>query len=138
MTHVAFDSDKIGWGDYLRQQQIGEGKILAGREEIQPDYFEGTRYMRGYGIRDALSSVGRFLLPIASNIMESAKGEATQTLGRIGADVVQGKPILETVREQGKTGLKNVGTKMQQCGKGRISRARPLNNRKRKRDYLDL
>ena len=111
MTHVFFDSDKLNWNDYIRQQQVGEGKILAGREEIDPNFFEGTRYMRGYGIRNALGSIGRFLLPIASSLMETAKGESQPTLGRIGSDVVQGKPILDIIREQGVAGLKNIGSK---------------------------
>ena len=86
MTHVSFDSDNINWGDYIRQQQIGEGKVMSSRDDIDNKYFEGLRYMRGYGIKDALTSVGRFLLPIASNLMETAKGEAQQTLGRVTTD----------------------------------------------------
>lgn len=161
MTHTFIDTDKINWGDYIRQQQRGEGKVMDGRDDIDKDdnYFEGVRYMRGYGIRDALSSVGRFLLPIASNLMESAKGEAKEAMGRIGADVMEGKPILETIKEQGKAGLKNIGTKVQQYGKGRkrrrrikligeisgeqksepiISGPQPLFKKRRRKDYLDL
>ena len=122
MTHVSFDSDNINWGDYIRQQQIGEGKVMSSRDDIDNKYFEGLRYMRGYGIKDALTSVGRFLLPIASNLMETAKGEAQQTLGRVTTDWTQGKPLVESVRKHGQMGLKNIGQKVQQCGKGRKKR----------------
>jgi hypothetical protein len=126
MTHVAFNSDIINWSNYIRQQQIGEGlgagHVMNSRDDLDNKYFEGMRYMRGYGIKDALTSVGRFLLPIASNLMETAKGEAQQALGNVTNDWVQGKPLLESVKEQGKKGLKNIGQKVQQCGKGRKKR----------------
>ena len=167
MTHIIFDSDKINWGNYIKQQQVGEGKIMSNRDDVDssekdPNYFEGVRYMRGYGIKDALTSVGRFLLPIASNLMESAKGEAQQTLGRIGSEVMQGAPILETVKEQGKKGLRNISKKVQQCGKGNRKKNRrqiikksikilgeqladpvasgpsPIPKRQRRKDYLDI
>jgi hypothetical protein len=176
MTHVFFDSDKINWSPYLSSQQVGQGYRMSGRGNLEDDgnkeFFKGLRYVRGYGlgssIRGALGSVGRFLLPIASNIMETATKEGNSTLGRIGADLVMGKPVVESVREQATKGLSNIGQKIQQCGKGkkrsprkiktRLNRdsAYEVNNnqmgepyfsnaqieaskkRKRRRDYLDL
>ena len=159
MTHIIFDSDKINWDDYIRQQQVGEGKIMSSREEIgdPTKYFEGSKYMRGYGIKNALTSVGRFLLPIASNLMEAAKNEAQQTVGRTVGDWVQGKPFVQSFKEHGKEGLKNIGTKVQQCGKGRLRQkknigrptslgdlnsepviSKPIPKRRRKKDYLDM
>jgi hypothetical protein len=126
MTHVFFDSDQMDWEPYLRQQQMGQGKMMGGRED---HVFRGIRYMRGYGMKSALSSIGRFLLPIASNLMESAKQEASSTLGRIGADMAQGQqPIGETIKQHISAAAQNMGARLQQCGKGK---------RKRK-DYLDI
>lgn len=101
---------------------------MGGREDPQ-HLFRGIRYMRGYGMKSALSSIGRFLLPIASNLMESAKQEASSTLGRIGADMAQGQqPIGETIKQHISAAAQNMGARLQQCGKGK---------RKRK-DYLDI
>lgn len=172
MTHVFFDSDTVDWSAYLRQQQRGEGVMMGGRvDELDPDkpspVFRGTKYMRGYGVKGALSSIGRFLLPVARNLMESAKDEASLTLGRIGADMARGKPIGQTFKQHALTGVQNLGTRVQQCGKGKkpnkkkqilkglslaeisgdqvsdpiVSGPNPLpptRKRNRKKDYLDL
>jgi hypothetical protein len=57
MTHVIFYSDNINWEDYIWQQQIGEGRgsgqVMSSRDDLDNKYFEGLRYMRGYGIKDA-------------------------------------------------------------------------------------
>lgn len=159
MTHVFFDSDQIDWAPYLRQQQVGQGQMMGGRDDLDPPLFRGTPYMRGYGVKSTLSSIGRFLLPIASNLMHSAKEEATNTLGRIGADMTEGKPLVETLKRHAGTAAQNMGTRIQQCGKGRrkkiikqlalsditgdepiVSGPNPIPRRARgkRRDYLDL
>jgi hypothetical protein len=160
MTHVYFDSDKIDWSPYFRQQQMGQGSsMLGGRNELDPEtgqYFKGIKYMRGSGIKDTLKSVGRFLLPIASNIMEAAKGEAKSAIGRIGTDIAEGRPITESFQDQGNVGLMSMRTKLQNClkqkGDGRKKKlkqisfaAEPLREqgnwrraRNRRRDYLDI
>jgi hypothetical protein len=124
MTHVYFDSDQIDWGPYLKQQQVGQGQMMGGRNdaiesEMPTPVFRGTKYMRGYGVKGAISSIGRFLLPIANNLLNSAKDEASLTLGRIGADMARGKPITETVKEHAQAAAQNFGTRLQQCGKGK-------------------
>jgi len=169
MTHIYFDSDSIDWGPYLRQQQVGEGLMMGGRNEMDKNQiYRGIRYMRGYGIGSTISSIGRFLLPIAKNVMDSAKGEATAALGRVHSDIIDGKPLGEVLKRQGKTAIRNLGDKLQQCGKGKRSKRKigkhvnsnnipigenidnpitsgphpnPLSikrQRKRKKDYLDL
>jgi hypothetical protein len=127
MTHQFFDADKINWSAYLTSQQVGQGYRMSGRgnleDEGNKEFFKGLRHVRGYGVgstlKGALGSVGRFLLPIASNIIESAGHEADATLGRIGTDLVQGQPLMETLKAQSRRGLSNVGRKIQQCGKGK-------------------
>jgi len=120
---VFFDTDKIDWSQYLSSQQIGQGTIMMGRGELQEENksgFKGTKYVRGWGsVKGVLGSIGRFLLPIASNLMESAKGEAINTLGRVSDDLTQGRPVLSTIKSQATQGLQNVGQKLQQCGKGK-------------------
>jgi hypothetical protein len=166
MTHIYFDSDQIDWNPYFRNQQVGQGQVMmGGREDVVDDdkpspIFRGNKYQRGYGVRGALSSIGRFLYPIASNLMESAKDEAALSLGRIGADLSRGKPIGQTIKQHAVNAAQNLGTRVQQCGKGkREKRAKiiknlalaeispdepitsgpnPIPKRKRKRDYLDL
>ena len=133
MTHVYFDSDTVDWSPYFRQQQMGQGSMLGGRNELDPEtgeYFKGIKYMRGGGIKDTFKSVGRFLMPIASNIMEAAKGEAKSAIGRIGSDIAQGRPITESFQDQGTAGFKSMRTKLQNClkqkGDGRKRKSKHL------------
>lgn len=141
MTHVTFDPDSIDWSPYLNRQQIGHGFRMSGRGEPEDEnkhVFKGMRYTRGYGsIKGVLGSIGRFLMPIASNLAETAKSEAKSTLGRVSADIAQGKPLLGTITENARTGLTNVGQKIQQCGKGK--KRRPKNTpRKLFRDVVEV
>ena len=158
MTHVFFDQDKIDWTPYLRQQQKGEGVIMEGRGEVDSGtarVFRGLRYTNGYGIvQNMLGSIGRFLMPIASNLAESAKKEAIGALGNVAAETAAGKPLLSTLTEEAKAVGNRLGEKLQQCGKGRKQRQRrpktivpstpppiiiPSNRKKRKvSDYLDF
>jgi len=143
--------------------------IMIGRGELQEENkgFKGIKYVRGWGsVKGVLGSIGRFLLPIASNLMESAKGEAINTLGRVSDDLTQGRPVLNSIRSQTTQGLQNVGQKLQQCGKGKKrkkitpkklkqanilndlstleinhnQKSEPINKKKksRKLDYLDI
>lgn len=126
MTHVFFDPNTVNWISYFKNPQVGSGIV-------EPKVFRGMRYVRGYGsVKNMLGSLGRFLMPIASNIMESAKREAVSTLGNISQDIAEGRrPIGETLMEQGTSGLRRIGEKMQQCGKGK-------KKNKRRVDYLDF
>ncbi|HEX4851517.1 MAG TPA: hypothetical protein VFV08_11955 [Puia sp.] len=134
MTHVYFDQDKIDWSSYLRRQQIGQGEWMEGRgggiegDQANPRVFRGARYVSGWGfVRNALGSIGRFLMPIASNLMQSAKSEAASTLGNIASDIAAGRSVTEAFKEQGTQGLKNYGRKVQQFGKGKKA-AQKANN----------
>jgi hypothetical protein len=147
MTHIFFDQDKLDWSAYIRGQQRGQG---IGDEIDAPKIFRGTRYTRGYGsIRNVLGSVGRFLMPIASNIMQSAKKEALSSLGTAVADISEGKEIGETLKEQATGAAQRLGSRMQQCGKGKrkvidgklldVSNGSNGSNGRRKRlGYLDF
>lgn len=125
MTHTLFESEKIDFMPYLRSQQFGEGTMMEGRggdmDYENAKFFRGIRYQKGYGVKSALASVGRFLLPIAQNLATSAKSEAQDTLANIGSDLAQGRPVTETLKEQGKQALRNFGSRIQQCGKGKKS-----------------
>ena len=114
MTHVFFDPDNIDWSSFLAVQE-GRGK-----------YFVGTRYQRGYGI---LQNIARFLLPIAKNVASVAGQEGISAGTKILGDISQGRNIKESLMEHGKSGLENLATKMQQCGKGKQV--------KRRRRYID-
>ena len=72
MTHVFFDRDKIDWGPYLQHQQMGHGSVMEVRGKIPGEMdarvFLGLRCTNSYGmVSNVLDSIGRFLLPIASN-----------------------------------------------------------------------
>lgn len=154
MTHIFFDQDKIDWGPYLRRQQVGEGTVMEGRgesSETAARVFRGLRYTNGYGtVRNMLGSIGRFLLPIASNLAETAKKEALQSISNVSNETVAGKPFLNALTEEAKAAGSRLGQKIQQCGKGKrkkrsksiysLNPALPIIKAKKKRggDYLDF
>jgi len=158
MTHVIFDPDSIDWAQYLSSQQVGQGSVMRGRGELRDENigFKGIKYVRGWGsVRGVLSNIGRFLLPIASNLMETAKGEAINTLGKVGDDLTQGRPMLDSIKSHATQGLQNIGQKLQQCGKGSkkfkelglsprkntgrlVAASKGKKQRARKGDYLDF
>ncbi|HEX4850627.1 MAG TPA: hypothetical protein VFV08_07470, partial [Puia sp.] len=109
----------------------GRGGGIEG-DQANPRVFRGARYVRGWGfVRNALGSIGRFLMPIASNLMQSAKSEAASTLGNIASDIAAGRPVTEALKEQGTQGLRNYGRKVQQFGKGKkggLKAAQKANN----------
>lgn len=106
MSHIYFDPDKINWTPFL-ESQVGGGSH---------QYFVGTKYQRGYGI---IQNIGKYLLPIAKNIANSALGEAMDAGSNVLRDVSEGKSIPEAAIHHVKTGLSNISRKMQQCGKGK-------------------
>ena len=111
MTHVPIDIDSVNWDHYFNTGQVGGGL----------NWFQGQRYMRGYGV---LGSIGRFLLPIAKNLASSVGTEGVEAGTRILKDVSEGKNLSESLKEHSMKGIKNLGEKMKQCGKGRKRRQR--------------
>ena len=97
-----------------------------------------------------LGSIGRFLLPIASNLAETAKKEALQSISNVSNDTVAGKPFLNALTEEVKAASSRLGEKIQQCGKGKQKKRQksiysltppfPIIKAKKKRsgDYLDF
>ena len=159
MTHIFFDQDKIDWGPYLQKHQVGDGFVMQGRGGMDSNenakVFRGLRYTRGYGfVGNMLGSIGRFLLPVASNIAESAKHEAIKSLGHVAGEAAAGKPLIDSFKEEAKAMGSRLGQKIQQCGKGQKRKKKfPIinslpselvktmgGNRKRERkiDYLDF
>src|SRR5688500_3513876 len=106
MSHVFFDPDSVEWSGFLESQE-GGGK-----------FFVGTKYQRGFGV---LGSVGRFLLPIARNLAKTLAAEGLETGQKVLKDYTEGKDLKESLITHGKQSLGNVGTKLQQCGKGKKS-----------------
>ena len=127
-THVFFDQDSMNIGHYLgnnsnnnNDQQIGHGG------DPEETFFRGTKWQRGMGggirgagaFRSGLASIGRFLMPIVSNIGESARSEAASALSKVASDVTEGKSIKEALKTQGTTALESMGERLQQCGRGK-------------------
>ena len=107
MTHVPIDIDAISWNHYFNSDpQVGGGL----------NWFVGQRYQRGYGV---LGSIGRFLLPIAKNIASSVGSEGVEAGTRVLKDISEGRNLGESLKEHSLKGVKNLGEKVKQCGKGR-------------------
>ena len=105
MTHVVFDPDQVNWSPFL-QVQVGSGE----------KYFIGTRWQRGSGF---LSSVARFLVPLAKNIATSAGHEGIAAGTRVLGDIAQGRDLKESIAEHGRASLQNLGKRLEMCGKGK-------------------
>ena len=106
--------------------QEGRGPALASQQQR---YFQGIRYQRGTGV---LGAIGRFLMPIAKNIVSTIGQEGLAAGTKALSDIAQGKNIKEAVMEHSKQGLANVAGKFQQCGKGaKKQRGRPKGSTKK-------
>jgi hypothetical protein len=90
----------------------------------------GTKYQRGYGV---IQNIGKFLLPIAKNIANMGVGEAMSAGSNVLRDVAEGKNLPESALEHVKTGISNIGRKMQQCGKRRGRKTKAITNQRRRR-----
>ena len=130
MSHVNIDLDSINWDNFLSAQE-GGGK-----------YFEGQKYMRGYGV---LGNIGKFLLPIAKNLATSIGSEGIEAGTKILKDVTEGKQLTDAFKEHSKKGLENLSEKLKQCGKGKKKKGKIIMypsvlppKRKRKPDQLDI
>ena len=108
----------------MARQMVGQGWAMSGRGEEEqqlatPKVFRGMRYVRGYGaVQNILGSIGRFLLPIAKNVAQSAQQEAVGALGGVATDLASGRAVGETIKDRGSTAVRTLGTRLQQCGRG--------------------
>lgn len=116
MTHVPVDIDSINWDQYINVQEGGA------------KYFQGQRYMRGYGI---LGNIGKFLLPIAKNLATSVGSEGIEAGSKVLKDVTEGKNLTDALKEHSKKGLENLAEKIKQCGKGQKGGAKKKKKKKR-------
>lgn len=121
MSHVFFDPDQVNWSEILSVQQGGNSSRR---------YFAGTKHQRGFG---ALSSIGKFLLPIVKNLGMTVGTQGVEAGMNILKDLTEGKDLKESVVTHSNRGLSNIAQRVQQCGKG----AKKKRNA-RKRDQLDL
>ena len=117
MPHVPIDIDSINWDQYINVQEGGAR------------YFQGQRYMRGYGI---LGNIGKFLLPIAKNLATSVGSEGIEAGSKVLKDVTEGKNLTEALKEHSKKGLENLGEKLKQCGKGQNGGAKKKRKKKKR------
>jgi hypothetical protein len=111
MTHVFIDPNNLNWLGLVAAQE-GRGPALASQQQR---YFQGIRYQRGTGV---LGAIGRFLMPIAKNIVSTIGEEGLAAGTKALSDISQGKNVKEALMEHSKEGLANIAGKFQQCGKG--------------------
>jgi hypothetical protein len=119
MVHIRFDPGQVRYEDYV---QFGEGSPI---ESL--DYFKGPMFQRGYGqsgngVGDALRGIWRFFLPLIRKVGVTAAGEALNTGQRVLEQIKEGKPLKNTMIEEGRRGMDTVleqGGFPKQFGTGR-------------------
>jgi hypothetical protein len=129
MVHIRFDPGEVRYEEFV---QIGEGSSTDTLE-----YFRGPMFQRGYGtmqsgngVGDALRGLWRFFLPLIRKVGVAAAGEALNTGQRVLEQVKEGKPLKNTVIEEGKRGMDTVleqGGFPKQFGTGRMAIKRNRN-----------
>jgi hypothetical protein len=129
MVHIRFDPGEVRYEEFV---QIGEGFSTDTLE-----YFRGPMFQRGYGtmqsgngVGDALRGLWRFFLPLIRKVGVAAAGEALNTGQRVLEQVKEGKPLKNTVIEEGKRGMDTVleqGGFPKQFGTGRMAIKRNRN-----------
>jgi hypothetical protein len=129
MTHVFIDPNSLNWLGLVAAQE-GRGPALTSQQQR---YFQGIKYQRGSGV---LGAIGRFLLPIAKNIVSTVGEEGLAAGTKALSDISQGKSVKEALMEHSKQGLANISGKLQQCGKGSSTkkqrRGRPKGSKNKK------
>ena len=108
----------MNWNDYY-MEQAGGGDYNT---------FKGTLYQRGYGLGGTFKRFFNWIVPLFKKnalplIKQGATAvgkEALGTVANIARDVVDGKPINESVKENANTAISNLQTKAEKVltGKG--------------------
>jgi hypothetical protein len=108
----------MNWNDYY-MEQAGGGDYNT---------FKGSLYQRGYGLGGTFKRFFNWIVPLFKQnalplIKQGATAvgkEALGTVANIAKDVVDGKPINESVQENANTAISNLKTKAEKVltGKG--------------------
>ena len=114
--HVSFDPLQIDWTFFtaptstLSDQNGGggsSGMMLGGSAAGYP-IFTGLAYQRGAGIGSVFRSLFRFLLPIGRQAGVAIGRQGLESGSRVLSGLLDGKPLKETVVNEGRSGLKNL------------------------------
>lgn len=97
---VIYSPDDENW-DAFFQAQIGGGY-----------YFEGIPYMQsGGGIGTILSTVMRFLLPIAKSVGREVGKEGLALGSRLLGEMAEGRNVQESIKREGRQSLGKLASK---------------------------
>lgn len=102
------------WLQYYLEQVEQTGYGLAG--------FKGSQYQRGAGVGSFFRSLFRMAVPFIKSAASKVGKQTLATGANIAADVVKGRPVLESLEEHGREGasnlLKDVSARLHQKGNG--------------------
>jgi hypothetical protein len=108
--HINFYPEKVDWHDLL-------GSMIE-EERVRPvlfqtgngtySIFQGMPYQRGAGLGALFKSLFRFLLPIGKEVGAVIGQQGLESGTKILSNILEGHNIKETLRKEGKAGLKSL------------------------------
>lgn len=100
--HVDFDPLKVEWEAFTNSQT--PFLVQTGGYNV----FRGLPYQRGNGLGSVFRRLIRFLAPIGKEVGSAIGRQGLETGNRVLSSVLEGKPLKESLVEEGKAGLKNL------------------------------
>jgi hypothetical protein len=119
------------WLDYYSSQANQVGYGMTG--------FKGFPYHRGAGIGSFFRSLFRMAVPLIKSAATNVGKQALASGANIATDVLQGRPLIQSLEEHGKEGASNLIKKASSAiQKGRGLGIRPTSIKETKQDVFSV
>ena len=129
--HVDFDPEFVNWDHLLIENQLPLTQFGGGSNY---PVFRGLPYQRGGGIGSIFRTVLRFLIPLGKEAGAAIGRQGLESTSRVLSNVLEGKDVKQALKEEGRSGLKNLLNKaadrVGQMGSGRGKRRKHINKQK--------
>jgi hypothetical protein len=108
--HINFYPEKVDWHELLGSmiEHEREKPVLFQTGYGTYSIFQGMPYQRGAGIGALFKSLFRFLLPIGKEVGAVIGQQGLESGTKILSNILEGHNIKETLRKEGKAGLKSL------------------------------
>jgi hypothetical protein len=92
---------------YQPSERVYDGYFASQRGHGLP-YFAGAHVQRGHGLGGLFKSLGAALLPVLKSGAKFAGKELLSSGGQVISDVLEGRNVMDSLRQRGKQGLHRV------------------------------
>lgn len=121
--HIDFDPDSVNWDQLLSINTLDFPTYNNQFGGANYPIFRGVPYQRGAGIGSVFKSILRFLVPLGKEAGAAIGRQGLESTSRILSNVLEGKNVREALKDEARSGVKNLLTKaaerVGQTGNGR-------------------